>query len=113
MRPYPDEKGAAASWKSRRRFTFVVSIPCRWAGILTRSSATCVPGVTRAAYTVLGWRVADIAATIQELTSQGVVFIRYDGIEQDEIGVGATPDGDKVAWFSDPDANVLSPTQFL
>lgn len=79
----------------------------------TMLRVTVVPDVARAAYTVLGWRVADIAATIQELTSQGVVFIRYDGMEQDESGVWTTPGGDKVAWFSDPDGNVLSLTQFL
>jgi catechol 2,3-dioxygenase-like lactoylglutathione lyase family enzyme len=78
----------------------------------TMLRVTAVPGVTHAAYTVLGWRVADIAATIHELTSQGVVFIRYDGLEQDEIGVWTTPGGDTVAWFSDPDGNVLSLTQF-
>lgn len=79
----------------------------------TMLRVTAVPGVTHAAYTVLGWRVTDIAATIQELTSQGVVFTRYDGMEQDEIGVWTTPGGDKVAWFSDPDGNVLSLTQFV
>ncbi len=79
----------------------------------TMLRVTVVPDVARAAYTVLGWRVADIAATIQELTSQGVVFIRYDGMEQDESGVWTTPGGDKVAWFSDPDGNILSLTQFL
>jgi catechol 2,3-dioxygenase-like lactoylglutathione lyase family enzyme len=78
----------------------------------TMLRVTAVPGVTHAAYTVLGWRVADITATIQELTSQGVAFMRYDGLEQDEIGVWTTPGGDKVAWFSDPDGNVLSLTQF-
>ena len=79
----------------------------------TMLRVTAVPCVAQAAYTVLGWRVADIAATIQELTSQDVVFIRYDGMEQDESGVWTAPGGDKVTWFSDPDGNVLSLTQFL
>ena len=32
--------------------------------------------------------------------------------EQDERGVWTTPDGSQVAWFLDPDGNVLSLTQF-
>ena len=61
---------------------------------------------------VIGWRVADIAATARGLAGRGVLFIRYDGMEQDENGVWTTPGGDKVAWFADPDGNVLSLTQF-
>jgi catechol 2,3-dioxygenase-like lactoylglutathione lyase family enzyme len=78
----------------------------------TMLRVTAVPEVARAAYTVLGWSVTDIAATVGELAGQGVAFARYDGMEQDEIGVWTTPGGDKVAWFTDPDGNVLSLTQF-
>lgn len=46
------------------------------------------------------------------LTERGVVFLRYDGMGQDENRVWTTPGGDKVAWFADPDGNVLSLTQF-
>jgi hypothetical protein len=73
---------------------------------------TAVPEVSQAGYTVLGWRVADIAAAIRDLTARGVVFLRYDGMDQDEDGVWTTPGGEKVAWFADPDANTLSLTQF-
>jgi catechol 2,3-dioxygenase-like lactoylglutathione lyase family enzyme len=62
--------------------------------------------------TVLGWRVTDIAATIHTLAARGVVFTRYDGMDQDDAGVWTTPAGDKVAWFADPDQNTLSLTQF-
>ena len=34
------------------------------------------------------------------------------GFDQDDDGVWTTPGGDKVAWFADPDGNVLSLTQF-
>ena len=61
---------------------------------------------------MLGWRVCDIAATVRELTARGVVFLRYDTMGQDDSGVWTTPGGDKVAWFTDPDGNVLSLTQF-
>jgi hypothetical protein len=64
---------------------------------------TAVPEVAQAGYTVLGWRVADIAATIRDLTARGVVFLRYDGMDQDEDGVWTTPGGEKAAWFADPE----------
>jgi catechol 2,3-dioxygenase-like lactoylglutathione lyase family enzyme len=73
---------------------------------------TAVAEVAQPGYTVLGWRVPDITGAIAQLESRGVVFARYDGIEQDAHGVWATPNGDRIAWFSDPDGNVLSLTQF-
>jgi catechol 2,3-dioxygenase-like lactoylglutathione lyase family enzyme len=73
---------------------------------------TAVAEVARAGYTVLGWRISDIAATVRGLAAKGVLFLRYDGMDQNESGVWTTPGGDKVAWFADPDGNVLSLTQF-
>jgi catechol 2,3-dioxygenase-like lactoylglutathione lyase family enzyme len=67
---------------------------------------------TIAPYTVLGWIVSDIAATIRELTTRGVDFARFDGMDQDELGIWNAPGGTSVAWFKDPDGNVLSLTQF-
>jgi predicted enzyme related to lactoylglutathione lyase len=78
----------------------------------TMLRVTAVPEVCQAAYTVLGWRVADIEATVRELIAKGIVFNRYDSMDQDERGVWTTPGGDRVAWFSDPDGNTLSLTQF-
>jgi catechol 2,3-dioxygenase-like lactoylglutathione lyase family enzyme len=63
-------------------------------------------------YTVLGWAVADIDATVQELADAGVTFRHFDGMGQDALGVWNAPGGDRVAWFSDPDGNTLSLTQF-
>jgi catechol 2,3-dioxygenase-like lactoylglutathione lyase family enzyme len=78
----------------------------------TMLRVTAVPEVPRAGYTILGWRVADIAAAAPDLAARGVVFIRYDGMDQDDNGVWTTPGGDQVAWFADPDGNILSLTQF-
>lgn len=78
----------------------------------TMLRVTAVSGVAHADYTVLGWRVTDIEATVQGLTAKGVLFKRYDGMKQDEDGVWTTPGGEKVAWFADPDGNTLSLTQF-
>jgi catechol 2,3-dioxygenase-like lactoylglutathione lyase family enzyme len=78
----------------------------------TMLRVTGVPDVARPGYTVLGWRVSDIEAVGEALRARGVSFARYDGMEQDENAVWTTPGGDKIAWFSDPDGNTLSLTQF-
>jgi len=78
----------------------------------TMLRVTAVEQVARPGYTVLGWSVTDIAETITELEARGVAFARYDGIEQDAQGIWTTPNGDRIAWFADPDGNVLSLTEF-
>jgi catechol 2,3-dioxygenase-like lactoylglutathione lyase family enzyme len=62
--------------------------------------------------TVLGWSVADISSMVHSLRSEGVAFERIPGLQQDELGVWVSPGGAQVAWFKDPDGNVLSLTQF-
>jgi catechol 2,3-dioxygenase-like lactoylglutathione lyase family enzyme len=59
------------------------------------------------ASTVLGWEVKDIETVASLLRGRGVVFEKVDGIEQDDLGIWKSPAG-KVAWFKDPDGNVLS-----
>ena len=74
---------------------------------------TDLPGHTAQGHTVLGWAVADIAAAAAELRGKGVTFRNYEGFGQDADGIWSPPGGGaKVAWFSDPDGNVLSLTQF-
>ena len=63
-------------------------------------------------YTVLGWMVADIQQAVQELSEAGVVFLRFDELEQDVDAIWQSPGGAKVAWFRDPDDNVLSLTEY-
>ena len=58
--------------------------------------------------TVLGWRVPDATAAVESLRQAGVQFERYDFVKQDELGIWTTPTGARVAWFKDPDGNVLS-----
>jgi hypothetical protein len=50
---------------------------------------------------------------VRALTDRGVVFSRYDGMDQDELGIWSTPSGDRVAWFADPDGNTLSLTSLV
>ena len=86
-------------------------IACVFDASGTMLRVTAVPELTPAGYTVAGWLVDDIAAVVKALVDVGVEFRRFEGMEQDELGVWTTPDGGKVAWFNDPDGNVLSLTQ--
>ena len=65
-----------------------------------------------APFTVLGWKVADIKAKVDDLVERDVVFERFDAFKQDERGIATFSDGTMVAWFKDPDGNILSLTQF-
>ena len=72
-----------------------------------------VKEVRQAQYTALGWQVPDIAAKVEELEKVGVKFERYGIPGQDEKGIWTAPGGAaKVAWFKDPDGNILSLTEF-
>jgi catechol 2,3-dioxygenase-like lactoylglutathione lyase family enzyme len=73
---------------------------------------TEIPGFAAGPHPVLGWKVDDIAASVAALTAKGVAFTIYEGFGQDRLGIWTAPDGKaKVAWFNDPDGNVLSLTQ--
>lgn len=78
-------------------------------GIKLRMSK--VPEFAPAKHTVLGWETGDIARESANLVNKGVTFERYPGMGQDEQGICTFPGGDKVAWFKDPDGNVLSISQ--
>jgi catechol 2,3-dioxygenase-like lactoylglutathione lyase family enzyme len=62
-------------------------------------------------FTILGWNVRDIAATVQALEAAGVEFMRIEGFRQDPHGIMDFPGGARVAWFKDPDGNTLSVAQ--
>jgi len=63
-------------------------------------------------FTVAGWQVSDVEASIDVLVASGIAFVRYEGLDQDARGIWCTPGGDQVAWFTDPDGNTLSLTCF-
>jgi catechol 2,3-dioxygenase-like lactoylglutathione lyase family enzyme len=64
------------------------------------------------AHPIAGWDVDDIRATAAALRERGVTFTIYEGMGQDDLGIWTAPDGKaKVAWFADPDGNVLSLSQ--
>ncbi len=66
---------------------------------------------TPAAYTVLGWEARDIKALVSWLKARGVAFEKYPFVQDQELGIWTAPTGDQVAWFKDPDGNVLSVSQ--
>ena len=79
----------------------------------TMLRVTTVPEHHSAPFTVLGWRVQNIVTTVEQLTAAGVVFQRYPGMnDADPHAIWNAPSGARVAWFKDPDGNVLSLTQF-
>lgn len=79
-------------------------------GTMLRITAVGEPVTAR--YTVLGWRVPGIEAAVDDLVARGVTFQRYGLPDQDERGIWTAPDGTRVAWFTDPDNNILSLTEF-
>lgn len=78
----------------------------------TTIRVTIMPGHTPTEHPVLGWKVPDIATTVDGLAKAGVKFEKYSFLEQDALGIWSAPDGaTKIAWFKDPDGNVLSVAQ--
>jgi catechol 2,3-dioxygenase-like lactoylglutathione lyase family enzyme len=78
----------------------------------TNLRLTPVPELTPQPFTIAGFEVTDIEGAVDRLTGNGVVFRRYDGVDQDERSIWVTPGDDRVAWFSDPDGNTVSLTEF-
>ncbi len=70
-----------------------------------------VPELKPHPFTALGWNVDDIASTIKSLNKKDVFCEKYDFLDQDDLGVWTSPSGAKVAWFKDPDGNILSLTE--
>jgi len=62
-------------------------------------------------FTILGWNVADMSAAVSAMNAVGVSFEKYAFLPPDSDGVMTFPNGDKVAWFKDPDGNTLSIAQ--
>jgi predicted enzyme related to lactoylglutathione lyase len=78
-------------------------------GIMLRLALT--PEHSPSPGTVLGWRVSDITTAVQGLAEAGIRFERYGFLTQDDAGIWTSPTGARVAWFKDPDGNVLSLSQ--
>jgi catechol 2,3-dioxygenase-like lactoylglutathione lyase family enzyme len=86
---------------------FAIAFDCR--GVQLRIQK--VDRVRPQPFTALGWHVPNIRRAVARLGKTGVSFERYSFMEQDDLGVWQAPSGAKVAWFKDPDGNLLSLTQ--
>lgn len=109
-----DAEKSKSFFRDRLGLTLVVDEPFALVfdagGTMLRISK--VKEITVAPYTVLGWKVKDITAAMKQLVGDGVKFETFEGYDQDDVGIKTFPGGDKVAWFKDPDGNMLSLTQF-
>lgn len=74
----------------------------------TRVRIVKLKAFTPAPYTILGWEASNIHELAGNMSQKGVVFERYEQIPQDDVGIWTAPGGARVAWFKDPDGNVLS-----
>ncbi|MGA2101026.1 MAG: VOC family protein [Candidatus Sulfotelmatobacter sp.] len=80
-------------------------------GIMIR--ATKMKEVNPAQFTILGWQVKQIEKVVQALRGKGVHFEIFGFFKQDDLGIWTAPTGDKVAWFKDPDGNMLSVSEHV
>jgi catechol 2,3-dioxygenase-like lactoylglutathione lyase family enzyme len=111
--PTQDSAKAREFYEGKLGFQFVSDDPF---ALVMRSGETMIrvskaKDFTPAPYTILGWEVKDIEAVVRWLTSRGVVFEKYPFVQDQELGIWNAPSGDRVAWFKDPDGNVLSVSQ--
>jgi catechol 2,3-dioxygenase-like lactoylglutathione lyase family enzyme len=64
-----------------------------------------------APFTILGWRVSSAESSVRALREKGIEFERFSGMQQNSLGIWNSPGGAQVAWFKDPDGNILSITE--
>jgi catechol 2,3-dioxygenase-like lactoylglutathione lyase family enzyme len=100
---YRDTLGLALVYEDK--FAAVFSI----GGITLRVSV--VADFTPHEHTIVGFNVPDVTATVKDLREKGITFNIYERFPQNEFGIWTAPGGTVlVAWFKDPDGNVLSVT---
>jgi len=80
-------------------------------GIMLRAAK--MKDFTPVQFTVLGWQVDGIENMVRALQDKGVHFEIFGFFKQDDLGIWTAPTGDKVAWFKDPDGNILSVSQHV
>jgi len=80
-------------------------------GIMIRAAK--MKEVTPAQFTILGWQVTNIEDVVRALQQKGVHFEIFGFFKQDDLGIWTASTGDKVAWFKDPDGNILSVSEHV
>lgn len=111
--PTKDYEAAQAFYEGKLGFQFVsldqFALVMRVGGHMVR--IVKVPKFTPQEGTILGWQVGDIVSVAKWLGSRGVELEKYPFVQDRELGIWTTPNGDKVGWFKDPDGNILSVSQ--
>ncbi|HET8925488.1 MAG TPA: VOC family protein [Candidatus Acidoferrum sp.] len=111
--PTKDYEQARAFYEGKLGFEFVgldqYALVMRVGGHMIR--IVKMPNFTPLQGTILGWEVEDIKAVVAWLMKSGVTPEKYPFVQNRQLGIWTTPNGDKVAWFKDPDGNVLSVSQ--
>ena len=80
-------------------------------GIMIRAAK--MKEVTPAQFTILGWQVTNIEDVVRALQQKGVHVEIFGFFKQDDLGIWTAPTSDKVAWFKDPDGNILSVSEHV
>ena len=75
------------------------------------ANVSAVKDFRPAPFTIVGWLVTNAGDTVGDLVKKAVRFERFPGMDQDAQGIWQSPSGAKVAWFKDPDGNILSITE--
>jgi catechol 2,3-dioxygenase-like lactoylglutathione lyase family enzyme len=111
--PTKDYDKARAFYEGKLEFEFV-SLD-QYALVMSvgghRMRIAKVPNFTPLQGTILGWEVNNIETVVIWLGDRGVPSEKYPFVQDRELGIWTTPNGDKVAWFKDPDGNILSVSQ--
>jgi hypothetical protein len=72
---------------------------------------TKIPNFAPLQGTILGWEVEDIERVARWLGDKGVLLENYPFVQDRQLAIWTAPTGDRVAWFKDPDGNILSISQ--
>lgn len=108
--PTTDPVRARSFYENQLGLTFVSEDP--FALVFDANGTTIrvarVSTYTPAPFTILGWNVKNIRECATRLQLNGIEFQRFPGLDQDDAGIWTAPGGAHIAWFRDPDGNVLS-----
>lgn len=113
--PITDEPRAREFYEGKLGLTFLkddnFAIVFEANGIRLR--AVKMKEVKPSHFTILGWEVKPIEQAVRSLRDRGVHFETFGFFKQDDLGIWTAPSGDKVAWFKDPDGNILSVSEHV